>query len=412
MKRTLLLLPAVALVACDKKNEFVAPPPPPVTVANPDPKEVTTYRESPATFSGITEIDIRARVRGFLEDPSEMDGLTPSEFEGKKIDEGKLLFLIEQEPFEAAVAIAKANLENAEAALQLATDRLSRLKRANESASGAVSEIDVRIGESEVKQAAAVVSQAESELENKQVELSYTTVMAPITGRVSKSYVDIGNLVDGSQATLLATITDDSRMQASFEVPEREMIKFLQARANPEGIKLDELADVRLTLSDGTIYEHPGRLDYIDTRVDPRTRTATVRAVFPNPDGKIASGMFGLVGYPETFPNKQFPNSVLVPAASVLRDLAGNYVWVVDEENIVRRRGVETGVTVQHAATDPNELPQRDMIVLKGLTPEDRVVVAGLQRAREGAPVDPKMAGEEGAKPEVPAGAPQPDPEN
>ena len=273
-------------------------------------------------------------------------------------------------------------------------------------------QLDVEIGEAELAQANAVVSQMESELANKKIELTYTTVKAPVTGRVSKSYVDIGNLVDGSQATLLATITDDSSMRASFEVPESEMIKFLEVRARPEGIKLSETADVRLTLSDGTIYDHPGRLDYVDTRVDPRTRTATVRAVFPNKEGKIASGMFGLVGYPQTFPNEQFPHSVLVPAASVLRDLAGDYVWVVDEANVVRRRGVETGVTIKHKPTDSNELPKRDIIVLKGLTPEDRVIVAGLQRAREGATVDPQMQGEAPIKPEPPGGAPSENEEN
>lgn len=400
----LVPLSLLLLVSCGKKNEFVQPPPPPVTVAHPDPREVTTYLESPATFSGVSEIDIRARVRGFLEEIHFK--------EGQKVSKGDKLFLIEQEPFEAAVAAAEANLENAQAAQRLAETHLNRLRRANERSSGAVSQLDVDIGQAEVDQAAAGVSQMKAELKDKEIELSYTKIVAEAPGRMSRSMVDVGNLVDGSQSTLLTTITDDSTMRAYFEMPESAMLKFLQVRSEMEGKSLDELDDVRLVLSDGTVYKHPGRIDFFDTRVDPGTRTASVRAVFPNPEGTIASGMFGLVGYPETFPNDRHPNSVCVPAVSILRDLAGDYVWIVDNENVVRRRGVETGTTVPRESTDKNQIPQRDMIVLKGLTPEDRVVVAGLQRAREGAKVDPQMEGETPANPEVPAGAPQPSPEN
>ena len=142
------------------------------------------------------------------------------------------------------------------------------------------------------------------------------------------------------------------------------------------------------------------------TPILPAACTADVRAVFPNPDGKLASGLYGLVGYPSVFPNSRQPNSVLVPAVSILRDLAGDFVWALDENNVVRRRGVESGTTVPRPASDPNAVPQRDMIILKGLTKEDRVIVSGLQRAREGATVAPEMADAE-KPPTSPAPAPE-----
>lgn len=398
MNKAILLLP-VLLAACGEKNEFVQPPPPPVTVANPDPREVVTHREFPATVAGVSEVDIRARVRGFLE----------QRFfeEGEKVDKGDKLFLIEQEPFQAAATAARANLDNAQAALQLAETRLARLESANQRSSGAVSELDVDIGKAEVAQAAAVVSQMEAQLEDAEINLSYTNIVAPTAGRMSEAMVDVGNLVDASQATLLAHITDDSRIRVYFEAPERGMIRFLQRRSDEGGVVLDELEKVRLTLADGTVYEHEGTIDFVDSRVDPSTRTARIRAVFPNPEGKLASGLYGLVGYPDKFPNPENPDSVLIPAAAVLRDIAGQFVWVVDGDDVVRRRSVQTDSTVPRESDDPSAVPERDIIVTKGLSKDDRVIVAGLQRAREGAKVSPTMQGESPARPELPPNAPQ-----
>ncbi len=403
MNKAILLLPFL-LAACGKKNEFVQPPPPPVTVAHPDPREVVTYREYPATVAGVTEVDIRARVRGFLQ----------QRFfeEGEKVEQGDKLFLIEQEPFQAAVAVAQANLDQAKAALKLEETRLARLESANQRSSGAVSELDVDIARAEVDKAAALVSQMEAQLKDAAINLSYTTIVAPTDGRMSEALVDVGNLVDASQATLLGHITDDSRIRVYFEAPERGMIRFLERRSDGGGVVIDELEKVRLTLADGTVYEHEGTIDFVDSRVDPSTRTARIRAVFPNPDGKLASGLYGLVGYPDTFPNPEAPDSVVIPAVAVLRDIAGEYVWVVDGDNVVRRQGVVTGATVKHSGEDADAVPSRDIIVTKGLSPQDRVVVAGLQRAREGATVAPQMQGEAPAKPEVPPNAPQQDPEN
>jgi RND family efflux transporter MFP subunit len=392
MKYLLLsTLPLLALAACKQKNEFVEPPPPSVTVAHPETREVTTYKEAPATVTGLAEVEIRARVRGFLEKRYFN--------EGEKVIKGEKLFLIEQAPYIAAQQEANANLSNAKAAHQLAVARLGRLNKVK---SGAVSEFDVEIAIAEVAQALAVVHQTDARLTQADLDFGYSTILAPNSGRMSRALVDIGNLVDGAQSTLLGHITDDSKVRVFFEVPERGMISFLDKRSEDGGVKTDKLEKVRLTLADGTLYEHPGEIDFIDSRVDPATRTASFRAEFPNPDGKLASGLYALVGYPKKFPNEEHPNTVLVPAVSILRDLAGDYVWALDEQDIVRRRSVETGTTVPRPSDDPNAVPKRDMIVLKGLTKEDRVVVAGLQRAREGAMVYPQLVGD----PKPPTAAP------
>jgi len=408
VKRLLPLAVPLLLATCGKKNEFVQPPPPPVTIAHPDPGEVVIYREFPATVAGVAEVEIRARVRGELEQIFFE--------EGQQVGKNDPLFRIEQEPYEVARDAAGADLENAEASLELAQSRLNKLENANTRSPGAVSQLDLDIGRAEVKQAQAVVSQKKALLRDAEINLDYTTVLAPTPGRMSEAEVDVGNLVDGSQGTLLAHITDDSRVRVYFEVPERGMIRFLEKRAATDTSGLEALEKVRLTLADGSVYQDDegggaieGEIDFVDSRVDPSTRTARVRAVFDNPDGKLASGLYGLIGYPDKFPNEEFPKSVVIPAAAVLRDLAGEFAWVVDDQNMVRRRGVETDTTVQRPGGDPDAVPRVDIIVTKGLSPEDRVIVAGLQRAREGAEVTPQMQGEAPPKPETPAGAPRQD---
>lgn len=395
----LTALAALALVACQKKNEFAAPPPVPVTVAHPVKREQVVYRNFPATLKGITEADIRARVRGILE----------KQFftEGELVKQGDPLFLIEQAPYQAEVAAKQANVRQAEAARDIAKASLGRLERAG---SRAVSQNDIDVAQAEYDQALAVVAQNEALLKQAELDLEYTEIKAPTTGRMSSAKVDVGNLVEGSQSTLLATITNDSEIRAYYEVPERIFLEFLATRTAHAASRVGGLEPVRLELADGTLYSEKGKVDFVADRVDSSTRTATVRAVFPNPKGQLASGLYGLVGYPQIFGTAdKFPDAVLVPSSTVLRDLAGDFVWVVDGENVVRRCGVKTGETVRKPAAEPNAPEQREILILKGLSPDDRVVVAGLQRAREGATVAPEMAD---APPPAPAPAPEAGSEN
>lgn len=392
----LTALAALVLVSCQEKNEFAAPPPIPVTVAHPVKREQVVYRSFPATLKGVTEAEIRVRVRGILE----------KQFftEGELVKEGAPLYLIEQAPYKAEVAARQANVRQAEAARDIAKASLGRLERAG---SRAVSQNDIDVAQAEFEKALAIVAQNEALLEQAELDFEYTEIKAPTSGRMSSSLVDVGNLVDGAQSTQLTSITDDSAIRAYFELPERIFLEFLATRTAHAASRVEGLEPVRLELTDGTLYSEEGKIDFVADRVDPSTRTATVRAVFPNPKGQLASGLYGLVGYPQMFgTEKKFPDAVLIPSSSVLRDLAGDFVWVIDGENVVRRRGVETGETVRKPNDDPSAPEQREILILKGLDPEDRVIVAGLQRAREGATVAPEFSDAPPLVP-VPAAAPK-----
>ena len=204
-------LTSLLLAGCNEQAERTAPPPPAVTVDQPDVREVTVYKSYPATLQGINEVDIRARVSGYLVETRFV--------EGSFVEAGDHLFTIEQEPYKLAVAAAEADLQRAEAGRELARSRLARLEEALRS--NAVSEIEVDIASAELAQAIASVGQAEARLKDVRLDLSYTVVHAPITGRVSLAEVGEENLVGYGEPTLVTTIVDDSTVQAYFEIPER-----------------------------------------------------------------------------------------------------------------------------------------------------------------------------------------------
>ncbi|QQL45332.1 efflux RND transporter periplasmic adaptor subunit [Sulfuriroseicoccus oceanibius] len=388
-------LAAVAAVfticGCGGKNEYAPPPTaPPVTVTTPEIRDEVVYRTFPATTAGVAEVDIRARVRGVLEERTFQEGAV--------VKEGERLFLIEQDQYEAAVQAATADVSRAKAALDLAKTNLGRLQRAG---ARAVSELDIETAQAQVAEAQAVLNQAEAKLDTAKLDLSYTDIKAPVSGRMSRALVDIGNLVGNNEATLLTTIINDEEIRVFFEVPERQMLEFYRYRANKaaEGINnKDVIEKVRLELADGTIYGELGEIDFIDNRVDESSRTASIRAIFPNPEYKLASGLFATIGYPE-----KIKDAVLIPALAVMQDLEGDFVWVVDESDTVRLRRVETGAVVTVKSDDPNVPNRREVIIQKGLGKDDRVIVAGLQRARDGSQVTPTMAENNAVKPEQPA---------
>ena len=383
MNRLFLLITAACLLAaCGEKSETPAPQPLPVTVASPVKREVVVHREFPSTLVGAQEIEIRARVPGIL-------SLAPDapDFGGQRVAQGTPLFIIEPEPYAQQTQAAQAAVNRATAARDLAQKRFDRVARASQTS--AVSELDVEIASAELAETEAAIAQATAELEKARINQSYTNISAPITGRMSRLFVDPGNFVGTGGPTHLATLIDDSTMHAYFEVPERIAIQYFEKRDNDEALQVYE-KPIRLKLADGTIYARPGRIDYIENQVDPATRTAKVRAVFDNPDGALSSGLYGLIGYP-TGPepgNPTVTEGILVPSVAVLRDLGGNYVWIVDENNIVHRRTVTTGDAVETTAT-PRTL---ETVILHGLDGTERVIVSGLQRAREGAPVTPVPA--------------------
>jgi len=389
-KRFILPLIAAAssltFVCCGPKNEFAPPPPMKVTVAKPLVRDQTVYNDFPATLAGVSEIEIRARVRGILE-KTFFD-------EGSVVTKDSDLFLIEQAPYLASVAASKADVAKAEAALRIAKATLGRYTKAG---SGAVSELDIETAQAEVDNAVALVAQAKAGLDTTTIDLSYTTIKSPISGRIARTMVDVGNLVGNGEPTLLTRVVDEKSIRAYYDIPERMMLEYYRRRAEKKNIS-EHFNKVRLELADGTIYEHLGEIDFVDNKVNESTRTAQVRAVFPNTEGKLSSGLFARVGYP-----LNHENAIMVPAVCVLQDIGGSYVWVVDSENKVLRRGIVTGNTVLRTQTDKDAVPVRDTIITKGLTKDDSVIIRGLQRVRDGATVTPEMSEDFTVKTEQPA---------
>ncbi|MHC4947906.1 MAG: efflux RND transporter periplasmic adaptor subunit [Planctomycetota bacterium] len=367
-----LALACLAAPGCRESNEFVPPPPPQVTVQAPVVREVTTYKEYTGRAEARDTVEVRARVKGFLKtvdfEPGQMvRGPDPENAERL----GDLLFTIEPEPFEAAVRAAEAAVAQAEAAKQLAEVTLEKAKGAYDK--GAVSEIEMAEKEAQVDATVAAVDAAEAALATARIDLSYTTIHAPIGGRISRELVDVGNLVGAGESTLLTTIVQDDPIYAYVDVAERDLLGYLE-KGRPR--ERDPEARIRalLQLADGSTYEHEGVVDFAEPRVNPATGTLQVRATFPNEEGKLFPGLFIRVLVPD-FTGEQ----MLVPEVALLRDLAGSYVLVADAENVVQRHDIQLGTRVD-----------TDRIVTGGLEPTDRVIVNGIQRAIPGNPVDPQ----------------------
>ena len=375
------LLGSLLLGGCGSKEVPPPPAPPTVTVASPELREVSVYKSYPATLQGVSEVEIRARVSGYLEETNFN--------EGAFVKKGDLLFTIEQDPYQLAVEAAQADLKRADAGRELAKTRKRRLEQALETNS--VSEVEVDIAAAELAQSIASVSQAEAYLKKTKLDLSYTTVHAPLGGRISLAKVSDENLVGYSEPTVITTIVDDSTIEAYFEVPEREVIKFLKQRADQKVGKHARHLEIKLQLADRSMYDTIGHIDFMDNRVDSMTRTIRLRAVFENAKFELTSGMYASVQVPVA-PDQSNPTetkALMVPAEVVMRDIAGRYVWVVDDQNVVRRRSVDVGETIVKPSAGADQPAVRQTIILDGLKASEIIIVSGLQRARDGAPVTP-----------------------
>lgn len=363
----------ILATACSEKNTFVPPPPLEVEVISPQVGPVTVYLEMPGRTVSFARAEVRARVKGFLKEVKFKAG--------KAVKEGDPLFMIEPEQFLAAVDTAKGQEAKARADLEIATTNFEKRKQA--SASGAVSQIDVAAAEAEMKAAAAAVKITEAAVRDAERDLSYTTITAPMDGRVSKSDLDVGNLVGADGATLLTTVVRDHPVYVEFEVNERDILKHLPKRRlmdEGEGVKEREAIPVRITLSDGSVFPREGRLDFLDNAVDPDTGTIRARAIVENPDEALASGLFVRVGIPVPELAAAGSSAIRVPAEVVQRDLGGSFVLVVGEGGVVQRRPVVTTGFRDGA----------DQILSSGLTTTDQLIVTHLQKVRAGAVVIPK----------------------
>jgi RND family efflux transporter MFP subunit len=362
----LLLLTAVWLPGCEApENKYVAPPPPKVTVAPPVVRDVTASLVYTGTTRAFESVDIRARVQGMLR---KMD-FVPSSM----VKKGDLLFVIEPEPFQAKVDEALADLAVARAQLKLSEATLKR--KANAYKERAVSEVEVLTAEAERDKAKAAIKASQAKVEVAKIDLGYTHIHAPISGRISRNLVDLGNLVGRGEATLLSSIVNDKPMLVYFNISERDILEGMKYK--DQGRDFDDdwgNRKVYLGMADEKGFPHKGFLDYIDNVVDSSTGTISVRGNFPNKESAILPGLFVRV----RIPVRKLKNALLVPQEAVGADQAGQYLLVVNAKNEVEYRKVGLGPVDQGMVS-----------ITKGLKAGERVIVQGLQRARPGIKVTP-----------------------
>ena len=361
-----IILSFLLTFGCTPKNEFQAPPPPGVTVQMPEQKTVTVYKSFPGRLVAHDQVDIRARVQGFLKTIDFKDG--------QRVKAGDLLFTIESEQYEAAVKSSDAQLAQAHAALKLAEATLKRNKDAFKTR--AVSEVDVLTAEANKDSAAAQVLAAEAALENSKLNLSYTKIHAPFAGRLSRRSLSVGNLVGDGQSTLLTTLVVEAPIDVFFNIDERTIAPFRRKgfRSDDSGEKIPR---VNLEMADGILHVEDGEVNYTDPNIDPETGTLQARAVFENKDLHLLAGMYGKVLLPE-----EIENALLVPDLAVQQDMAGSFVLTINAENIVESIYIMKGPLV-----GTQRVVEEDSTKDRHLTANDRIVVNGLQRARPGIPV-------------------------
>lgn len=371
------LLLVILLYSCGEDEQAL--PTPTVQVYETVETDVPIFREFVGEVLGDTNIDIAARVSGFLE--------TRDFEEGSFVTKGQLLYTIESQPFEEKVAQAQSELAASKVNLTNAESDLSRIKPLAEE--NAISEIDLDAAQARYDAAQEAVKAAEAKLRASELELSYTKVHSPIDGVIGKTNANEGDYVGASANTVvLTTVSYIDRMAVQFFLTQAEYLEAARRIIEAEEKLKDKMKNrsneayddedynLVLILTNNEVYDYKGRFDFIDRNFDPETGSILVQALFPNPDQLLRPGLFGRVRARVDDVN----NGILVPQRCVV-ELQGRFsVLVVGEDNKVEDRVVQLGPTIKEF-----------WLVKEGLKPGEKVIYEGLQIVREGQPVNPEI---------------------
>lgn len=370
-----LLAVSLAVSGCKPAAQGPGGPPqagvPAVTVAKPISKRLTDWDEFTGRLIARDRVEVRARVSGYL---------TKVHFkEGAEVKEGDLLFTIDPRPYEAAVQRAEAVLTQAKTAADLAN---IEAKNATSLRQGQV--ISIEESERRLKSAAgeqAAVRAAETQVTTAKLDLEFTEIKAPISGRISDAHVTEGNLITGGAAspTLLTTIVAIDPIYCEIDADERSVLKYREMHKSGER---KSAMFVRVPVEMGLIHEegwpHKGEVDFVDNQLNPATGTIRARAVFPNPDRLMSPGFFARI----RVPGSGEYDGLLIRDSAVGDDQGSSFVWVIDAEEKAVYRPVKLGPLLDGLR-----------VVREGLKADDRVVILGLMSVRNGAKVKPTLAG-------------------
>jgi RND family efflux transporter MFP subunit len=351
------------LTACSPPKPASLPPSK-VTVSHPQLATVTNWDEYPGHLEAVEMVEIRPRVSGYIDSIHFQDGT--------EVKAGDLLFVIDPRPYQAELDHVQAQRQQAETHLGLLRNDLQRAEGLR--GTKAISEEEYDSRSNAVREAEAALVAAKANESTARINLDYTQIKAPISGKIGRRLVTAGNFVqlqgNGGSATVLATIVSVNPIYGYFDVEESAFLKY-QGNAKAGEAKSDGLA-CELALVNEEGFAHRGRLDFFDNQVNPQTGTIRLRAVFDNDDRALVPGMYAnvrvLAGPPE--------HTLVVPDVAVGSDQGYKYVYTVNAENVVKKQDITTGRA--HGAL---------RAVVKGLTAEDRVIVNGLMMIRPGAKV-------------------------
>jgi RND family efflux transporter MFP subunit len=369
---TILLLLAPVLAACGQSQSQpqAAAAPPQVTIAKPTSKMIADQDEYVGRFVAVESVEVRARVAGYLDAIHFQDG--------QLVKAGDLLFTIDRRPFQIALAQAEAGLAQAKATLAFAE---SDLARAQGLAIGSVITQQTFDQRTQAKRSAEASVAAQQAAERQAtLDLEFTELRAPVSGRIGDRRVSIGNLVTGGTAgntSLLATIESIDPIRFEFTLDEASYLRYGDLTTDGAGANRGLTLPVELKLLGESAFSHEGKMDFVDNAIDRSSGTIRARAVFPNADGRFTPGMFARVRMAAAPPKDE----LLVPDAAIGAEQARKFVLVVDAENVARPKYVTLGPVVDGLR-----------VITQGLTPDDNVIVNGLMRVRPGAKVAPQSS--------------------
>jgi multidrug efflux system membrane fusion protein len=355
---------ALTLAACEQKQAQgpAAPPPPAVTVANPAAKDVVEWDEYTGRFDAVDTVEVRARISGFLDEVKFTDGAF--------VKKGDLLFVIDPRPFQRILDRDRATLQGAKVQLEFAEKDLERARPLVANATISQQVFDQRT--QAVRVAQANVLSSEASVRSAELDVEFTQIRAPVSGRISRKYVSEGNYLTGGSGsgTLLTTIVSTDPIYFYFDVSEGDFLKYqkLGSAMTEPGARVSDVP-VELALQTDTGFPYKGKMSFIDNRIDASTGTLRVRAVFGNPHQRFQPGLFAKVRLAGSATYK----AILLPDVAIATDQSNRFVVVVADDGTASPKRVELGPMIDGLR-----------VIRSGVTQTDWVIVNGVQRARTG----------------------------